>query len=123
MGTQFIAKTNQQQIPEIAISARSTSTPFTFYSCPTGKKARFDGYVNCTNTGAASVASWRAPTNLFNWISWEPALPLSAGNLLVGNRFRVDNFQMDAGDGIFVTQDIGTNAEFEVIGKILELPA
>lgn len=115
-----------QRIPELEINSRITNRANEpHYTCPTGKKAIFTGFANCTSLGAASSVNLRDPTNTFNictWVSVASGLAESTLIRRLGHPYAL-TIQLEAGDTITSTQSSGTNAEFNVIGKILELPA
>lgn len=119
------ALNNVQRIPEVPINLRSVTQPTDFYTCPAGKKAIFKGYVVCTGRGAAATASLRDPTDSFNVAKWTSSTTIQNSSwdvLRVGTPVFV-TLELNAGEVIKTTQDSGTNAEFDVVGKILELPA
>lgn len=115
-----------QRIPEIKIDEESTTQPHTYYTCPTGKKAFFEGVVMCTTRAASPQASLRDPSDTFDFIVWN-GTAISGDNeqlrsLAEGVSRRV-KLRLDAGDVIKTAQSVGTTAQFIVIGKVLELPA
>lgn len=125
MGTVFIAKTSQQQIPEIPINNREVVQPANHYTCPAGKKAIFKGYVICTGLGASTSAFLRDPSDSFNIQEWTTSTTTEPFSSVVGIGIKVPTtLELTASQSIRTTQNLGaTNAEFEVIGTILELPA
>lgn len=109
-----------QRIPETPLNERSTLQPHTYYTCPAGKKAKFTGKVRCRTQGAAAHIHLRDPTDFINYLTWAPSP--SVGEISLNTWVDVE-LDLDAGDVIKSTQDTGTNATFDVFGKILELPA
>jgi len=127
MGTSFTPKSTTTTIPEIPINSRIVIQPGIHYTCPAGKKAIFTGTVACTNRGAAAEARLRDPTDSFNLAEWDrSAVAVSYTEsyfaLAHGQTIPI-TIELTAGQEIKTTQDVGTNAEFNVVGKILELPA
>ena len=114
--------TTAQKIQEIQINSRTTTQPTEHYECPAGKKAIFNGFVQCTSIGASAETQLRDPKDGFNIVEWG-ATSLANGRLATGLKATITNFQLEAGDTIKTTQDTpATNAEFNVVGTILELP-
>ena len=126
MGITIIPKDSINRIPEIAINARSVVQPTTFYECPANKKAIFIGTVQCTGRGAAGQARLFDPSQIFYHASWVTNTPSAnrqaINSLFVGEAIPIV-FELDAGDVIKTDQNTGTNAEFNIVGKILEVSA
>jgi len=115
-----------QKIPETALNERVVLQPNTYYTCPSGKKARVSGTITCTGRGAAAEAYLRDPSDSFNYAKWVvtgSAVDVEGTRVLRVDQALTFDFELDAGDVIKTTQDAGTNAEFNVNLKILELPA
>lgn len=125
MGTFFVPKTSIQRIPEKPVVDRKTSgIPVAFYTCPAGKKAIFEGYIVCFNTGAAATAFVRSPDGTFNLATWSATGGTTdlLDDLAEGVPFRT-RIELEAGETITVDQSLGSNAEFEINGTVKELPA
>ena len=121
MGTRFTAKNASQKIPEFGLDKKivdRANEPF--YECPQNKKATFKGYALCTGLGAATQANVVSPSTLFNIIEW--AASTLPGQYTVGDKVDFE-LALSAGQQITVTQNIGTNAEVEIVGTIEETPA
>jgi len=126
MGATIVPLNQSQKIPETPLNSRIVTQPGTHYTCPAGKKAVFTGIVQCTSRGSATSANLRDPTDTFNIASWNNVSAIQGNflwdNLSVG-AFIPILLELEAGDIIKTTQNSGTNAEFNVIGKIQETPA
>jgi len=116
-----------QKIPEITINSRivdRANEPH--YTCPAGKKAVFKGIAQCTSVGAATLVNIRDPTDSFNIVTWKSSGGAAVfgfnGGLAVDMLAELE-LELEAGDEIKSTQNAGTNAEVNIIGKILELDA
>jgi len=111
---------------KVSFSGRTVIQPTTWYLCPAGKRGICKGTVQCTGRGAATVMSFRANGNtMYSWVfgavdgnPWE----LHPNNLQIG---AIVPFEatLEAGEIIETTQNSGTNAEFNVWGDVVELPA
>lgn len=127
MGISFETPLNTtQRISEKKISSRTVVQPSVHYTCPAGKKAIFKGIVQCTSLGAATNASLRDVDDAFNLARWTTATGTRQNVdwtvLIVGVLINVE-LELEAGDEIKTVQNSGTNAEFNVVGTVLELPA
>jgi len=117
-----------QKIPEFEINDRIVLQPHTWYTCPANKKAIVTGRVQCTGRGAAGVAHFEAAgVIMFTWVaggtivgSWDE-VPRNLKDAL--DQFALFEVELAAGDIIETTQDVGTNAEFNVWSKVQETPA
>lgn len=130
LGFSIIAKTGKQQQIKIPISGREVLQPFTWYTCPAGKRAICKGNVKCTGRGAAGLAIFsQAGVQAFVWnrisaASADSTYILTPDILTTGNGGQTAFFDVElaAGEFIQTSQDIGTNAEFELFMEVLELP-
>lgn len=116
-------------MPEININGRVVVQSNTWYTCPAGKKAVCRGRIQCTLRGAAAVATFMiAGVIMFEWNTAgarngsydEAPRALTTSN---GGQFAFfDNIQLAAGETIVTSQDVGTNAEFNLWCRIQETP-
>jgi len=130
MGFSIIAKTGVQQQIKIPISGREVIQPFTWYTCPAGKRAICKGMIQCTGRGAAANSDFNAAGTIM--FSWTTAIAQTAGNdyLIVpralstfgGGQFALFEVELAAGEIIETTQNTGTNSEFNLWMEVLELP-
>jgi len=118
-----------QKIAEFEINGREVVQPFTWYTCPAGKKAIVSGRVQCTNRGAAAIASFTIAGVIM--FEWNNAAANSGDYLQVprglttaeGGQFALfDGIELSAGDTIVTSQSTGSNAEFNLWAKIQETP-
>jgi len=124
-------RTSVTTLNETSISGRTVVQPTTWYTCPAGKKARVTCRIQNTGRGAATNADfnaagiliyrfvagvWVAGTNEF--ISDPRAVGMDLSPISPEN-----TFDLTAGETITTTQDSGTNAEFNLYGHVIELPA
>lgn len=116
-------------MPEIEINNRVVVQPHVWYTCPVGKKAVCRGKIGCTNRGAAAIASFTIAgvimyewNNALNGALDANILPRGLGTGSGGQFGLFDNVQLAAGETILTTQDIGTNAEFNLWARIQETP-
>jgi len=122
----------EQKIPEFEINDRIVLQPNTWYTCPAGKKAVVGGRLQCTNRGAAGIATFTiAGVIMFQWSNnGDPATfqrdYINSPRILStfgGGQFAFfDGIELSAGDTIVTSQDVGTNAEFNLWAKIQETP-
>jgi len=124
---QITSRNQIQTIPTTPLVTRLTS-PATIYTCPTGKKALITGVVRCDSRGAANDVDFNvAGVVLYAW-STDAAQPL--GYLQVprdlstadGGQEAMIDIQLDAGETITYSQDIGSNASMDFFLKIQETP-
>lgn len=123
------ASNQVQKIPEFEINGREVVQPFTWYTCPAGKKARVSGSVQCTGRGAAATADFIAAGII--WFRWDRATAALGTYLdnprtlttLNGGQFALFTIDLAAGETILTDQSTGTNAEFNVFAKVQETPA
>ena len=126
----IIPKTTVQKQVKIPISGREVLQPFTWYTCPTGKRAIIKGRLQCTNRGAAAIATVTiAGTIMFEWntsdtpVAGETYLDTPRGlSALNGGQFALFDVELAAGETIVTSQNVGTNAEFNLWMEVLELP-
>jgi len=112
-------------IPTVPITPRRTVIqPTTWYTCPAGKKAKIKGIIQCTGFGAAGTASFLINTiELAEWDFAGCELSNDDPFSLCVNRYFLIELQLEAGDFIQTTQNVGTNAEFNVFAEVQESPA
>lgn len=130
LGFSIIPKTGIQQQIKIPITGREILQPFTWYTCPAGKRAICKGNVKCTGRGAAAVARYeQAGIRAFEWVRvTNPDANftyLTAPDFLTtanGGQTALFDVELAAGETIITTQDAGTNAEFELFMEVEELP-
>ncbi len=120
----IVSKGSSQKIPQFPINDRIVLQPHTWYACPAGKKAIAKGSVQCTGLGAAGNASFEvAGIIMFTWVLTgvsqdyrEIPRSLSVGDAQLAF-FEVE---LSAGDIIETTQNVGTNAEFNILANVQE---
>lgn len=111
-----------QRIAEIPINQQTVVQPTTYYTCPSGKKAVIKGSVACYGTGAAASADFRVNgLAVSTWVAVGGIIGNEAG-LPTGVKFYFE-IEIEAGGTISTTQPVGTNANFLINARILELPA
>lgn len=106
---------SQKVSASFGINLRTTTTPYSIYICPAGKKAHIKGTVECDSTGAAinadlivsniSVAEWQATGGRDDQNKPQ--------ELSTGVRFNVD-VRMNELTQMELEQTTGTNASFRV---------
>jgi len=128
-------RTQVTTLAEVGINDHITLQPNTYYTCPTGKKARLIGTVVCRDRGAAASVSFEAAAVvLFTWdratqyiavglpdvnyLTYPRALTTFAGGMIA--KFEID---LAAGEFIRTLQNSGDNAEIDLNARVLELPA
>jgi len=129
LGFSIIAKTGVQQQVKIPISGREVVQPFTWYTCPAGKRAICKGKIQCTARGAAASARFDAAgTRMFAWQNAvagvddrQFVLPRDMSTADGGNFAQFD-VELAAGETIITSQDAGANSEFNLWMEVLELP-
>lgn len=131
MTTTFTPRNSQQKIAEIPINLRSVLQPTTYYTCPSGKKAKIKYRIQGDGLGAAgNIFCTIGGVRIGNWVNlgtasnvFPPNSPFAnTGNLQIGS-FVTGEVTIKAGDTVVTDQNSGTNAEFNVFLEILELPA
>jgi len=124
LGFSIIAKTGVQQQVKIPISGREVIQPFTWYTCPAGKRAICKGQAQCTGRGAAATADFEAAgTVMYRWTA-NTALDdfnINPRDLRIP-QFVLFEVELAAGEILETTQNTGTNAEFNAWFEVLELP-
>lgn len=101
-----------QRLNTFAATARLVSTATVWYTCPTGKRAHFVGYMIPDNFGAGTLVRCIAAT-----LIWSP-------DLLVANvQSDIIEGDLAAGETLGYTQDTGSNATVDGIWSIMETPA
>jgi len=108
----IISRNQTQRITSFPKIARLTSTATVWYTCPTGKKATFSGYVIPDAFGAGTEIKVQIAGNQAS-----PALSVVA--------VQSDNMQgvVLAGETIGYSQDSGSNASVDGVWTITETPA
>ena len=124
MVSKTVARNATQKFPEIEINDRIVLQPHVWYTCPAGKKAIVKGRVQCTGTGAAAQANFNVGgLIMFRWIpaaftqNWEDS-PRTLSDS--AEQFAFFDVEISAGETIETTQDVGTNAEFNLWAKVQE---
>lgn len=118
MTSKVSALNTTQKIPTTAINVRRVVSPFTFYTCPTGKKAIVKGKAVCTGLGAA--ASVRLNAAGIQIVEWAAA---AVGNkILVIQTYFEFEIQLNAGETLDYSQDAGVNGELNVNATVQETP-
>lgn len=118
-----------QKIPEFEINDRIVLQPHVWYTCPAGKKAKVKGVVQCTSRGAAADADFNvAGVLLYRWagagaITTDYIDGPRTLSTINGGQQAFFEFDLSAGDIIETDQNVGTNAEFNVLAKVQETPA
>lgn len=106
--------------------------PITYYTCPTGKRARIIGTVVCRDRGAATSVNFVvAGIIMFTWntnisqitvnrsAEWTPrGLSTFSGGFIAP--FDV---VLEAGETLSTSQSSGDNAEIDFNAEVQELPA
>jgi len=124
---QIIARNSLQKIPTVGINQRDVAShPITYYTCPTGAKAKVKMLVGCTGTGAAATVDilvagvimfrWLAAAFVANYL--DQPRTLSAND----DQFAKAEFDLVAGQTVVSAQDSGTNAEINMFMEIQETP-
>jgi len=124
---QIIARNQIQKLQGRAINRRDVAAhPITYYTCPTGQKAKCTGQVVCTGTGAAATVDFIvAGVIMFRWLaagfvnSYLDA-PRTLG--ATADQAALFDFTLLAGQTIVSAQDAGANAEINLFMNIIETP-
>jgi len=125
---QIISRNQIQKLQGLAINRRDVAAhPITYYTCPTGQKARCTGTVQCTGVGAAALVDFIvAGIIMFRWIAvgfansyLDEPRTLSATD----DQFAKFDFDLVAGQTVVSAQDSGTNAEINLFMNVIETPA
>lgn len=111
-----------QKIPTLPIKGRIVVQPHTWYTCPAGKKAKIKGSAVVTGTGAATNTTLQG-----GGVTIRRVL-LSGGSLDPSFRDLAPNVNFDfdvelaAGETLQTIQNMGTNAEWELLANVQETP-
>jgi len=130
----IISKNVSQIEADRNIILNTTTTPFIYYTCPAGKRARISGWVRCVDRGGSNEASFEAAgVVLYTWNDSTSHVGLgSAGYLLLPERMTTFgggevaklNVILEATETIRAIQNLGfTNAQFKIYAQVKELPA
>jgi len=124
---QIISRNVAQKLAGISITARVVLQPHTWYTCPTGKKARVKGTVQCTGFGASANTSFNVSgVEMYRWNGTGATKNYleSPRDLQVvdGGQMALFDIELAAGDIVETTQNTGTNAEFNVWADVEETP-
>lgn len=113
-----------QRMVEIPLNNRTVVQPTVWYTCPAGKRALITGQCKLDNYGAASAVYFQVNSAVIHEFNINDKT-YNGSSYIQHQSYRTRSFQVElgAGDQLKTTQDIGTNAEFNVNAKILELPA
>jgi len=124
---QIISRNQSQRIASRGINQRDVAShPITYYTCPTGQKAKVKMLVQCTGTGAAATVDIVvAGVIMFRWI-----VAAFANNYLdeprtlsaTDDQFAKAEFDLVAGQTVVSAQDSGTNAEINMFMEVQETP-
>jgi len=116
------ARNATQRIPTIPINVKRVISPFTFYTCPAGKKSIIKGTAVCTGTGAATFVSLLGADELIQ--KWNNTADIQVTKNINVRTDVIINFeiQLDALEILNYTQDVGTNAEMQINVKVQESP-
>ena len=117
-----------QKIPTSPISGRIVLQPHIWFTCPINKKAIIKGQVRCTGRGAAGEAYFNIAG--LRWYTWDRSTSVvgpyleTPDSLTTANGGQIALFeaQLNAGETVETTQNVGTNAEFEIFGEVQETP-
>jgi len=124
---QIISRNQLQKVLGVAINRRDVAAhPITYYTCPTGRKARCTGTVQCTGLGAAANVDFVvAGIIMFRWIN----VGFVAGYLdsprglgVTVDQFAKFDFELVAGQTVVSAQDSGTNGEINLFMNVTETP-
>jgi len=110
--SQLTARNQAQKLSSFPAIARLTATTQVWYTCPTGKKAHFKGYVIPDAFGAG--------TTIHVVVAGVQASPDLA---VVDVQSAVIEGDLEAGETLGYTQDSGTNASVDGIFSVWETPA
>lgn len=104
-----------QRIPSFPLNVRKVNeTPAEFYTCPVGRKATIKGSCICTGLGAAAEVRLNADAI--------PTLRFIAADVTAVIS-KVFDIQLDAGETLSKSQDVGTNGELDLTCLVTESPA
>jgi len=124
----IISRNPLQKIASIGINRRDVAShPVTYYTCPTGAKAKCKMLVGCTGTGAAATVDILvAGVIMFRWLSAGFVnnyldAPRTLG--ATADQYAKAEFDLAAGEVVVSAQDSGTNAEINMFLEVQETPA
>jgi len=124
---QIISRNQLQKIASRGINRRDVAShPITYYTCPTGQKAKCKMLVSCTGTGAAATVDilvagviqfrWLAAGFVNNYLDAPRTLGANA------DQYAKAEFDLVAGEAVVSAQDSGTNAEINMFLEVQETP-
>ena len=124
---QIISRNQLQRIASIGINRRDVAShPITYYTCPTGAKAKCKMLVGCTGTGAAATVDiivagvimfrWLAAGFVNNYLDAPRTLGATA------DQYAKAEFDLAAGETVVSAQNSGTNAEINMFLEVQETP-
>jgi len=124
---QIISRNQIQRLQGLAINRRDVAAhPITYYTCPTGQKARCTGTIQCTGTGAAATVDFVvAGIIMFRWTATSFAhFYLDAPRELgaTDNQMAKFDFDLVAAETVVSAQNTGTNAELNLFMNVIETP-
>jgi len=124
---QIISRNPLQKIASVGINQRDVAShPITYYTCPTGAKAKCKMLVGCTGTGAAATVDILvAGVIMFRWLSAGFVnnyldAPRTLG--ATADQYAKAEFDLVAGQTVVSAQDAGTNAEINMFMEVQETP-
>ena len=126
---QIISRNQLQKIPTVAINRRDVAShPITYYTCPTGAKAKVKMLCASTGTGAAATLDIVvAGVIMFRWLASAGFVEsyLNAPRTLgtTNAQMAKAEFDLKAGETVVSAQDSGTNAEMNMFMEVQETPA
>lgn len=97
--------------------------PITYYTCPTGRRAKIKGKVVCLGVGAAATVDLNAAgVSICEWqATGGGTLTQVPQDLAVGVEFPFE-VQLEAGETLASSQSSGTNANILINAEIQETP-
>jgi len=116
----------------LGINRHDIVHPVTYYTCPTGKRARVVGTVVCRDRGSAGTVNflvadvvlfaWTRTTNIntltnYSYLNMSRTLSTAEG----GGNAKFD-IVLEAGETLRTTQSSGVNAEIDFNAEVQELP-
>jgi len=101
-----------QRLNTFDATARLVSTATVWYTCPTGKRAHFKGYMIPDAFGAGTLVRCIAA-----------GLTFSPDLLVLNVQSELIEGDLEAGETLGYTQDTGSNATVDGIWSIIETPA
>jgi len=127
----IISKNISQSLAERNIILNTVVTPFIYYTCPAGKRAKIKGWIRCVDRGGATIARFEAAgIRLFAWNT--AASQATVANTYedrpeslttsAGGKIANIDLVLEAGEDIRATQNAFTNAQFKINVTVKELP-